>query len=177
MNEKHATITRILHWGFAAFVLVMLGLGIYMKNTEFSLTVYEWHKSLGVIFSMLIGIRLYWRIKNPWQSSAVGQKYEGLVFGMHTLLLSLLIMVPLMGMINSAFSGYSLHLFDYIIVPKNFDAAGNIVAFNESIYKTAVYIHKLLAYTLTGLILLHVSAALKHHFINKDMTLTKMLKK
>lgn len=147
-----------------------------MKSIEFSLVLFQWHKSLGVIFSALIGIRIYWSIRHPWKSSFVGNKFE--VFARsntHTLLLVLLIAMPVTGLLSSAYSGFSVHLFDLIIVPENINAVGEVEPFNTAIYKAAKISHKVLAYTFATLIFLHILAVLKHHFIDKDRTLLKML--
>ena len=173
MDTKKDKVTRFLHWGFAYFVLTMLALGFTMTNTEFSPNLYYLHKSLGVIFSVLIGFRLYWRITQPWQSSTAHKK-NSLVHYTHTILVILLCMMPITGLLNSGFSGFSVHLFDFVIVPENINAAGNNEPFNATIYETAKLVHKLLAYFFTMLIFLHIIAALKHHFIEKDNTLRKM---
>lgn len=177
MKIKKDNITRILHWFFACFVLVMLGIGIYMTKTEFSLPIYQWHKSLGVIFFLIIGIRLYWSIKHPWQSSFVGTKYTRLARGVtHGLLLFMLIAMPVTGLLNSGFSGYSVHLFDLIIIPENFNSAGEVEPFNAYIYETFKLLHRWLAYIFLALIILHIVVVLKHHFIDKDDVLKNMLK-
>jgi len=84
--------------------------------------------------------------------------------------------MPITGLLNSGFSGFSVHFFDLILIPENTDAAGNNEPFNITIYETAKLVHKLLAYFFTLLIFLHIVAALKHHFVNKDNTLRNMLK-
>ena len=177
MKIKKDNITRILHWFFACFVLVMLGIGVYMTKTEFSLPVYQWHKSLGVIFFLLIGIRLYWSIKHPWPSSFVGNKNEKLARAVtHGLLLFLLIAMPVTGLLSSGFSGWSVHLFDLIIIPVNINSAGEVEPFNASVYETFKLIHRWLAYIFLALIISHIGVVLKHHFIDKDDVLKNMLK-
>ena len=177
MKTKKDNITRILHWFFACFVLVMLGIGIYMTKTEFYLPTYQWHKSLGVIFFLLIWIRLYWSIKHPWQSSFVGNKNSRLARAVtHWLLLFMLIAMPVTGLLNSGFSGRSVHLFDLIIIPENFNSAGEAEPFNAYIYETFKLIHRWLAYIFLALIIVHIGVVLKHHFIDKDDVLKNMLK-
>ena len=177
MKIKKGNITRTLHWFFACFVFVMLGIGIYMTKTEFYLPVYQWHKSLGVIFFLLIWIRLYRSIKHPWQSSFVGNKNEKLARGIsHGLLLFMLIAMPVTGLLNSGFSGWSVHLFDLIIIPENFNSAGEVEPFNATIYETFKLLHRWLAYIFLAFIILHIVVVLKHHFIDKDDVLKHMLK-
>ena len=177
MNTRNNNITRILHWFFGGFVIVMLCLGVYMTKTEYSLTLYQWHKSLGVIFSLLIGLRLYWRFKHPWTSSPLENKYESLARrGIHSVLILLLFAMPVMGLLSSAYSGFSVHLFDLIIIPQNINASGEVEPFNENIYQFAKLSHRVLAYIFMGLIFMHLAAVFKHHFVNKDRTLINMLR-
>ena len=173
---KEEKISKILHWGFGFFVLAMLSTGIYMTSTEFWLPLYNLHKSLGVVFSLLIGFRLYWSIRYPWQSSFVGNKYESLARRTtHGLLLGLLIVMPVSGLLSSGYSGWSVHVFDFVIIPVNFNSAGEVEPYDTGIYQMAKASHKVLAYTFVTLISLHIAAVLKHHFNDKDSILTKML--
>ena len=178
MKIKEDNITRILHWVFACFVLVMLGIGFYMANTEYSFNLYQRHKSLGIIFTAIIGVRIYWRFRHPWKSSPIGSKHEMLARDVaHNVLIVLLFVMPVMGLLSSGFSGHGLHLFDSIeIVPDNIDLEGNVLPFNADIYEIAKLLHKVFGYIFATLITLHIVAVLKHHFINKDGILIKMLK-
>lgn len=177
MKIKKDNITRILHWFFACFVLVMFGIGIYMTKTEFSLPVYNWHKSLGVIFFLLIGIRVYWSIKHPWKSSFVGNKKEKFARGVsHWSLLFMLIAMPVLGLLSSGYSGWSVHIFDLVIIPENFNSAGEVEPFNAYIYETSKLLHRWLAYIFLAIIILHIGVVLKHHLIDKDDVLKNMLK-
>lgn len=175
MKKPSDIIARTVHWGFALFVLSMLAIGFYMTNSPFDLPTYQLHKSLGVIFLALVSFRIYSRIRHPWRSSATGTRSEGLVRTVHFVLLMLLVAMPITGAVSSGFSGYSLHLFDWIIVPENHTASGEIVPFNAAVYDMAKRLHRYFAYTLAGLVSLHILAALKHHFIDKDATLKRML--
>jgi len=174
MDIKNSDITRALHWGFAGSVLTMLVIGFTMTNTAFSLSLYQWHKSLGVIFSLLIGIRIYWRTVHPWQLSNAS-KNSRLARITHSVLMLLLCLMPITGLLNSGFSGFSVHLFDLVIIPENINAAGENEPYNHDIYETAKLVHKLLAYVFAVFVFLHIGGALKHHFISKDNTLSKML--
>ena len=178
MNNSKNQITRIMHWSFSFFVLVMLTLGFYMISSEYNPDLYTWHKSLGVLFSLVIGLRIYWTIKHPWQSSTKLNKYENFArTNIHRILIFLFILMPVTGLLSSAYSGWSVHFFDFTIVPKNMNSLGKVEPFNLDIYKTVKFLHRIFAYSFTILISLHVFAVLKHHFINKDQTLLEMLKR
>lgn len=175
MTEKNESISRLLHWSFAVFVLLMLALGFYMANSQYSGGLYYWHKSLGVIFLAAVGIRVYWSLTQPWQSAAAGAKHEWLAHWAHRLLLLLLLAMPLTGFLSSAFSGFSVHLFGWVIVPQNINAVGQTEPFSALTYETAKALHEIFGYLFTGIIVLHIAAALKHHFIDRDSVLGKML--
>lgn len=175
MDRDNAVLKIMIHWMFAIFILGMLSIGFYMKNTEYSLPTFELHKSLGVIFFGLVFIRIYTTIKYPWRSLAIGSGKEKVVHAAHLALLALMVLMPVTGLLSSGFSGYSVHLFDFVIVPKNVDGMGNNVPFNATVYGFSKMLHWVFAYALAALICLHVLAALKHHFIDKDATLVRML--
>lgn len=172
VNKK---VSRVLHWFFAGFVLVMLSLGFTMTSSDYSPAMYFWHKSLGVIFFATIGIRLYWSIRRPWPSSPQGTWFEWLARSVHKLLFILLMAMPLTGFLSSAFSGYSVHLFGLVIVPQNINNLGETEAFNDAVYETAKWLHRVMAYIFSVFISLHILAVLKHHFIDRDGALRKML--
>ena len=175
--EKHAedNVSRAVHWSFACLLISMLNLGFYMKNTAYNADLYQLHKSIGVVFILLIVFRLYWRFKQPWRSSVTGSKRQSLVHALHLVLILLMVLMPVTGFMVSAFSGFGIHLFGVFIVPENFDAIEKIVPFNDAVYRGAKVLHNIFAYTFSLLIGGDVLAALKHHFVDKDNSLNRML--
>lgn len=153
----------------------MLSVGFYMKNSLYNPELYQLHKLFGIIFCFLIIYRLYWRIKYPWKSNALGSKSAQRVKVVHTTLMALMVFMPITGFMISAFIGFGIHLFGVFIVPENVNTLGEIVSFNEIIYDASKELHNLFAYFLVVLIVLHAFAALKRHIIDKDDTLKRML--
>ena len=175
MNNTKDNMTRIIHWVSAILLLFLIGLGFYMTISEFDAYNFYLHKSLGVVAFIFIIIRLYWRKKQAWKSSSAGSSQEKLVSFVHKLLLVLFILMPISGFLNSGFGGYGIYLFDLDIIPKNHDAEGNYLAFNQFLSNAGRLIHEIIAYAFTALVVLHIVASLKHHFIDKDNTLNRML--
>ncbi len=175
LESRRNRIARITHWSTAAFVLVMIGIGFYMTNAEFNLNLYQWHKTLGVAFCVFALARGYATIKFPWKSSTVGTKSARKASMGHGLLIVLLFAMPASGLLNSAFSGWSVHFFDWVIVPQNVNDSGEVVPFHQGAYEFFKAAHRYLGYALSILICLHVAVVLKHHFIDKDDTLRRML--
>lgn len=174
MKQHQERVTRAIHWSVAALVIFLLALGFYMTNTE-SFGYYPLHKSLGVIALMAVIARLYWRIKHPWSSSMKGTGKEKTVKIAHTALIVLLVLMPITGMCLSGFGGYGVKLFGLELIASNYDEAGNAVPFNAFLADFGYAAHEIVGYVLSALIVLHVLAALKHHLIEKDNTLTRML--
>ena len=168
-------ITRAIHWSFALFLITMLSIGFYMKNNSYNPELYQLHKSLGVMFCLLVFTRLLWRIKHPWPSSSQSSSKECLVRCAHLTLIALMVLMPITGFMLSALSGFGIHIFGTFIVPENFDLAGKITPINDTIYQSSKNLHNIFAYSFSILITGHVAAALKHHFINKNNTLKRIL--
>ena len=61
------------------------------------------------------------------------------------------------------------------MMPENIHSVGETATFNTEVYETAKWLHRMLAYLLSALVALHILAVLKHHFVDKDNSLRKML--
>lgn len=175
MDTKLDSVTRLFHWSCALLIVGMLGTGFVMTYNDYIPNLYYLHKSFGIIVAVLILARLLWKLKSPWRSSAENTANEKLVSGVHKLLIVLMVAMPITGLMLSGFGGYSLHLFDWVLVPKNFNAAGEIVPYSQSLYAVGSTLHEIIGYTLSFFVTLHILASLKHHFVEKDDTLKRML--
>lgn len=174
MAKKSQITTRIIHWLMAVLIFLLLISGFYMVNAQ-AYPLYPWHKSLGVLAAIAIIFRLYWRSQQRWISSAKGTCLEKPVAFVHWLILALLVLMPLSGFFLSGFGGYGVALLGLEIIPSNFNEAGTAVAYNEQLSTLGYRLHPLLAIVLTALLSLHIVAALKHHFFDKNDTLRRML--
>lgn len=172
-NAKH-NITRTLHWLMALLVIGLIALGFYMATTE-SYHLYDLHKSLGVLALILLVFRLIWRTIKPWQSSAKNKSQEGLVQMAHRMLLILLLLMPVSGFSISGFGGHGVAFFGLQIIPSNYNESGEAIPFNKTLTEVGYFSHELVAYLFSFLIVIHVAAAMKHHLVDKDNTLKRML--
>lgn len=170
--------SRFLHWIIAVTLLGMIAAGFYMSNFEVW-ALYSIHKSIGVIIFGFILARVIWRLKNGWPESVRAYpKWEhGLAVVIHWLLLIGSVVMPISGMIYSGFSGHGFGVFGLSIVSAQYTAAGEVIPVNESLSEIGHEIHELAAFILVAAIILHVAGALKHHIIDKDRTLLRMLGK
>ncbi len=167
-------VAILLHWLSALVVFAMFGLGLYM--TELNLY-HPWyhkaphlHRSIGVLLFVAILLRLAWRFWSPPPAPLPNHKWwERLLAQLvHGLLYLLLFAVMLSGYLISTADGRGVEVFNWFTIPATLSGLEN----QEDV---AGVIHLLLASVLIGFSLMHAGAAFKHHFIDRDRTLLRML--
>lgn len=126
------------------------------------------HKSVGVLLLVLTLARLAWRIGNT-SPKLLGKKLENLVAHLaHGLLYGLLITVMVSGFLISTEDGSAISVFGWFSIPAIiYDVPGQAYVAGK--------VHEYAAWSLVILAVLHALAAIKHHLINKDRTLKRML--
>lgn len=169
---------RLLHWLTAALVIGqwllgqwMTGLGPEALTQKFVL--YQRHKSLGAAILLVTLLRLAWRLVDrdrpeppaampTWQRRAAGLT--------HALLYLLLLVMPVTGFLAGAASplGVPTLLFGVLPVP-------HPIGPDAALEKAFVLAHRIQGWAIAGLLALHVAAALKHHWIDRDRTLVRMV--
>jgi len=162
-----------LHWLMALALAAIFGVGLYMTDLPLSpdkLRIYSWHKWAGVTVFLLALARLVWRFTHrppapppdlpAWQQAAAEAA--------HRLLYALMIAVPLSGWLMSSAKGFQTVYFGVLPLP-------DLLEKNQELGELLAGVHKALNFTLLGLVLLHAGAALKHHFIDRDEVLARML--
>lgn len=175
-HENYGYISIFFHWVSALTIFALFGLGFYMVDLTYYDAWYktapELHKSIGLIFFILMVLRLLWRqkqIKPQHLSSHSNLEIEaGKII--HNVLYMLIFIIMLSGYFISTADGRGIEIFKIITVP----GVGSLIENQEDI---AGFIHQWLAYLLITLAVLHALAALKHHFIDKDDTLNRMIGK
>jgi len=130
---------------------------------------FSWHKWLGITVLFLVIIRLLWRATHPapkldlkmpiWQEKVMALT--------HVALYLLMFAIPLVGWLMSSAKGYTVNYFGLFDLP---DLVGKDKALGHQLKE----VHELLANVLVALVGLHVLAALKHQFIDKDGLLGRM---
>ncbi len=176
-EKKLSRLTIGLHWLVALCILSLSGFGIYMVQTE-SWPLYHIHKSIGLLVFVAIIARVVWRLRNglPRPVRALSRLEHAAAKGAHYLLLACTVAMPVTGMIYSGSSGNGFGIFGVEIFPANYPPAGGMaVPFSADWSGIGQAMHGYIGYFLLGLIALHVAAALKHHILDKDATLTRML--
>ena len=171
------TLTAILlHWVLALAILTAFGVGLYLDDLPFSpakLKLINWHKWAGVTILLLSVLRLLWRLTH--RPPALPAKIESAMpgwqrvahHGTHHLMYLLFFAVPLLGWAYSSAKGFPIVWFGVLPLP-------DLVAPNPELAEAIQPLHGLAAWGLIGLVALHVGAALKHQFIDRDGLLERM---
>jgi cytochrome b561 len=170
--SQYNRVSKVIHWLSAIIIFSLFAVGYWMVDLTYYSEWYKiaphWHKSIGLTLFSLTLFRLIW--KNITQSPDI----EGLVWEKvgakiaHALLYCLLFAVFISGYLISTADGRGIDVFNLFTLP----GLGSFIENQEDI---AGDVHFYLTYSLIALALLHAVAALKHHFINKDNTLKKMI--
>ncbi|MGM0593433.1 MAG: cytochrome b [Pseudomonadota bacterium] len=162
-----------LHWLTALTVLGMFALGLWMTSLGYYDPWYrkgpDLHRSIGVLLFILTLARLIWRQLSPPPPPLPNHKpYERLAArAVHILLYLLLFAIMASGYLISTADGRGVEVFGWFTIP------ATITGENQE--DLAGGLHWLLAWTLIVVVALHAGAALKHHFIDRDRTLRRML--
>lgn len=168
------TATAIaLHWLTALLVLVTFPLGVYMHELQlspFKLQLLSYHKWIGVTIFLLTLWRLAWRAGHipPPLPETIPRWQQRVAQGLHHLLYVLLLSIPLSGWLMSSAKGVPVVYLGLVQLP---DLVGKDKALGDLLQE----VHEVLNFGLLALVGMHVAAALKHHFIDKDTTLLRML--
>ena len=174
MNTPRYTGIAIgLHWLIGLMILISLGVGLYMVDLKLSptkLQLYSWHKWAGVTIFMLVLIRCIWRITHaaPPLPDDMPRWQRIVAEATHYVLYALMIAIPLTGWLMSSAKGFQTVYFGVLPIPDLLDK-------NKELGETLNVVHTYLNYTMIGILLAHIGAALKHHFIEKDDILRRML--
>lgn len=167
----------MLHWVLALALFTSLGVGLYMTGLPFSITrlkLYNWHKWAGIVIFALSVLRLLWRHTHkppalPPDVEAAMPHWQRVAYkGTHHAMYALFLLIPLAGWAYTSATGFPVVLFGLWPLP-------DFVPRDEALAGTLKTAHAWLAYALMGLIALHIAAALKHHFYNRDGLLLRML--
>lgn len=170
-TARYNVLARFFHWALAALLPVQLGLGWYLMYIEAD-PGSDWysalHISLGLTAALLIVLRILWRLRRPppLQAAGLGLWQARAARAGHGLMYGLMVLLPLTGYVGAAFGGEAMGFFG---LPLPAWATKN-----EVLKEQLFAVHGFLAWALVVLIAVHVLAALKHRFIDKDDVFQRM---
>ncbi|PKF62217.1 cytochrome b [Psychromonas sp. psych-6C06] len=171
-TSQYNPIAKVIHWLSAIAIFGLFAVGYWMVDLSYYSEWYTvapyWHKSIGLILFAMTAFRLIWKLlsKAPEIEGKNWEKAGAKIA--HGLLYVLLFATFLSGYLISTADGRGIEVFNWFTFP----GLGSLIENQEDI---AGEVHFYLTYTLIALALLHAMAALKHHFINQDNTLKKMI--
>jgi cytochrome b561 len=165
---------RTLHWLTAAIVLTMLAAGFDMVNGPegpLADTLYELHRSFGIVLIPIVIVRIVWRAKHPAPPlpADIPAPQRAVAHLVHGALYGLLIAQPLVGWIGTSAYRAPMQLFWLVPVPPIWPENR---AFSEWLFS----VHRLIGFAFLVLLAMHVGGALFHHFIRRDTVLMRMLR-
>ncbi len=170
-TQRYSSLAMALHWLLALALITSFSVGAYMADLPLSptrLKLYNWHKWAGICILGLSALRLLWRLRHrppadlpmpPWQARVA--------HATHIAFYGLFFAVPLVGWAYSSAAGFPVVLFGLLPLP-------DFVTPNRELAENIKPLHGTLAWTLAALVLLHVLAAVKHQFVDKDGLLARM---
>lgn len=173
MSARYTKTAKGLHWLMAVLFFGLLGLGFYMQGLPFSpdkLKYYSWHKWLGVIVFLLALVRLGWRVTHqpPALPSSMPRLMQVAAHAGHHMLYLLMFAIPLSGWLMSSAKGFQTVWFGVLPIP-------DLLEKDKMLGDLLQTVHVSLNYLFIAVLVGHIGAALKHHFIDKDDILTRML--
>lgn len=174
-RKGYGWVAIILHWLIALAVFGLFGLGWYMVDLSYYddwyRTAPDIHRSVGLMLAAVVVVRVVWRLCNPRPERLAGHsRFEvWAAYGAHLTLYVLMFVAIVSGYLISTADGSSVQVFNWFTVPS---ATGRV----RELETIVGDIHYWSTWALVGLAGVHALASLKHHFIDRDRTLRRMLK-
>ena len=171
-SARYSGIAIALHWLAVLLIACNLALGVSMVDLPFSpqkFRLYGWHKWIGITVFLLATLRLAWRrVRPPPPPVAMPDWQRRLAAATHWALYALMLAIPLSGWVYSSATGVSVVYLGLVPLP-------DLVSKDKALAAALKIVHVTLNFTLVFLVTMHLGAALKHHFVDRDGVLARML--
>jgi cytochrome b561 len=170
---RYSAVAKVFHWLIAALIVtqfVLANMAADLPIGAHKLALLARHKSFGMTVLMLAILRLLWRWKNPPPAlpDHMSSLERKLARATHIAFYVLLFAMPLTGWLMSSAKNYSVSWFGWFTWP-------NLIGKNEAAFDFLRSTHHTLSNVLLVIAVLHILAALKHHFWDRDNVLLRML--
>ncbi len=171
-STSYGLVSIAMHWLMAVVIFAMFGLGLWMVELGYYDSWYHdapyIHKAIGMLLLFALIFRFGWRLSNkrPNLMGAAWEQFVALV--VHRLHYLLLFAITITGYLIPTAEGVGIDVFGWFTVPASY-------SFTKTEADLIGQIHLYVAWAVIGLAAAHAGAALKHHFIDKDITLLRML--
>jgi cytochrome b561 len=172
-TDSWGSIAKVLHWVIVLLIITQIVLANIAEDLPLGmekLATLARHKSVGITILALATLRLVWRWANP--TPLLPQQMpawaRGLAHGSHFALYFAIFAIPLTGWMMSSAKNYPVSWFNLVQLP-------DLVQPSESVYEFMHDAHEVLVTVMLAAAALHIVGALKHHFIDRDNVLKRML--
>lgn len=160
-SSRYTRVAIALHWLLAVGLLYQLGLGLWMEGIPKTppgvrAEWFNWHKSMGIVFGLLIVLRLLWRLTHrpPPLPKSLPRWQTWAAHANHSLLYGCMLAMPLSGFLGSSFTAYPIKFFGTPL-PRGWEASAALKELFGAIHSTCSYV-------LMATIATHLLAALWH---------------
>ncbi len=166
-------MSKLLHWLIATLMLCLIPLGWYMTGLSNEDPMYyralDLHQTLGLGMLVFFIAKVAWLVISP-SPLLVGThtKWEHrTAWAVHSLLYTAMFLLPITGYLFSTSQGDPVSIYDLFEIP-------GVTELSKESADLVITLHMYIAYSGATLIVIHILAAIKHHFIDKDETLIRM---
>jgi cytochrome b561 len=166
------SVAKFFHWVMALAILFNGFFAMWMDGLKPSLhkiNMFALHKSIGLTVLALFLLRLAWRMADRRPPDEPGPRWQAwAAHTVHALLYVLIVAMPLTGWLYNSAHGFPLQYFKLFNLPA-------LTAKNDGLSSLAGTVHEYLFWFLLLVLVAHAGAALKHHLIDRDNVLRRML--
>jgi len=171
-SPRYDNIAIAFHWLLALMLVGSFSVGLYMSGLPFSIQrvkLFNYHKWAGMTILGLTILRLLWRLRHAPPPEVAGPRWQQRAAkATHAAMYLLCLAIPMVGWAYSSAAGFQIVVYGVLPMP-------NILMVDPDLAKAIKPWHAWLAYALAALVALHVAAGLKHHFVDRDGLLRRML--
>ena len=158
--DRYSRFAVLLHWTIAALVAAQFALGWAMQAIAKHppgprADAFNLHKSFGLLILAMMVVRIAWRLSHPPPALAPMPRWQATVArANHALLYAALVVMPVVGYLGSAFSGYPVRFFG-IVLPA-------WTTRHDALKEAMSTAHLAVSWILAAALALHVTAVIKH---------------
>lgn len=185
-REDWGWLAKVFHWTMAALIVALAAIGTYMANFQDDMIrqieMTQTHKSFGFVVFVLALLRVLWRWLNPVTPALPDSQtpfQRRAAHGAHILLYALMFVIPVSGWLMASASPFN-DVDAYPMQLKNmvfglFELPDPIQPGNDALTELLHIVHWGSVYLLAAILVVHIGAALKHHYVDRDDILRRML--
>ncbi len=172
-QDNYNTIAKTLHWLIALLVISLIPLGWYMSGLSnedpWYYRAFDLHQTLGMAVLVLFFVKIAWMLISP-NPKLAGNLARWEYWGAHIahgLLTGSLAVVPALGYLSTTTQGDPVVIYELLEIP-------SLVELSEDATDLLIALHMYFAYGMAAIVIIHILAVARHHYIKKDDTFKRM---